>query len=145
MAIAEATSTAPFKVAKVHPPLVSKGKSSDSLGRLDILGLGVQVVSPDGGDTNLHSHPGMDSSWLVMDGSATFYTVNDRVIAELERNELIMIPAGAPYWFKANGDKPAVLLHVTAKVPGLKGKDRIDYQPYRDKPGEIIPGAFFEG
>lgn len=145
MAVTEATTTAPFKVGRIHPPLVSKGKTSDSFGRVGILGLGVQVVSPDGGDTNLHSHPGTDSAWLVMDGSATFYTVNDRVVAELERNELIMIPAGAPYWFKANGDTPAVLLHITSRVPGLQGKDRIDYQPYRDKPGEIIPGAFFEG
>jgi mannose-6-phosphate isomerase-like protein (cupin superfamily) len=136
---------APFKVGKVEAPLVSKGKISQSLARLDILGIGVQVVSPDGGETNLHSHPGMDSAWLVLDGEATFYTEEDRVVAELGRNEFVMIPAGAPYWFKATGDEPLVVLHLTARNPQFKGSNRVDYEPYREKPGEIVPGAFFQG
>ena len=141
MAATEAA--APFKVAKIQPSLVSKGKISESLGRLDILGLGVQVVSPDGGETNLHAHPGVDSAWVVLGGSATFYTVNDRVVAELDRYELIMIPAGAPYWFKANGDEPLVVLHITARAPGLKGQSRIDYEPYKEKARDVIAGAVF--
>ena len=143
MAVVDAT--APFKVGKVEAPLVSKGKISQSLARLDTLGIGVQVVSPDGGETNLHSHPSMDSAWLVMDVRATFYTGKDRVVAELGHNEFIMIPAGAPYWFKATGDSPLVVLHLTARNPQVTGSNRIDYEPYRDKPGEIVPGAFFAG
>lgn len=136
---------APFTVAKVRPPIVSKGKISLSLARAEILGVGVQVVSPDSGETNLHSHPGVDSAWLVLDGQATFYTEEDRLVAELSRHELLMIPAGAPYWFKASGEKPVVLLHVTARKPGISGTSRLDYTPPIDKPQDLIPGVYFEG
>jgi len=136
---------APFTVAKVRPPLVSRGKISNSLARTPVLGIGVQVVAPDGGETNLHSHPGIDSSWLVLDGEATFYGEGDRVVATLGRNELVMIPAGTPYWFKATSDKPLVILHVTARTPEFSGASRKDYAPPIEKPRDIIPGAFFEG
>src|SRR5207244_4331209 len=122
-------SIAPFQVAKVRAPLVKRGKSSQGLVRAGRLGLGVQVVSSDSGETNLHSHPGMDSAWMVLDGKAKFYTLHDRVLGELERNEVISIPAGAPYWFEAVGDKPCVILHITARDPALQGESRIDYTP----------------
>lgn len=134
----------PFKVAKVRPPLVDKGKISQSLARGEVLGVGVQVVAPDGGETNLHSHPGLDSSWMVLGGEATFYGEEDQEVARLTRNELIFIPAGTPYWFKASSEEPLVILHITARLKGFEGPGRIDYQPYRDKPGQVIPGAFFE-
>lgn len=136
---------APFQVARVRPPLVSRGKISQSLARGEILGVGVQVVSADGGETNLHSHPGIDSFWLVLDGHATFYGEGDQLVAELERNELVLIPAGTPYWFKATGDEPLVVLHVTARAPGTSGRSRLDYRPPIEKPEQIIPGAYFEG
>ena len=135
---------APFKVGKVRPPLVSKGKITMSITRSEMLGVGVQVVAPDGGETNLHSHPGIDSAWMVLDGEATFYGEGDRVVAELGKNEVISIPPGTPYWFKANGHEPLVILHITARVPGT-GSPRIDYTPPKEKPEELIPGAFFEG
>lgn len=135
---------APFKVAKVRPPLVDKGKISQSLARGEVLGVGVQVVAPDGGETNLHSHPGLDSSWMVLDGEAIFYGEEGQEVARLTRNELIFIPAGTPYWFKASSEEPLVILHITARFKGFEGPGRIDYQPYRDKPGQVIPGAFFE-
>lgn len=135
---------APFKVAKVRPPLVDKGKISQSLARGEVLGVGVQVVAPDGGETNLHSHPGLDSSWMVLDGEAIFYGEEDQEVARLTRNELIFIPAGTPYWFRASSEEPLVILHITARFKGFEGPGRIDYQAYRDKPGQVIPGAFFE-
>jgi quercetin dioxygenase-like cupin family protein len=131
-------------VAQVRPPLVSRGKISERLARTDVLGIGVQVVSADGGETNLHSHPAFDSSWIVLDGRATFYSEGDQVVAELGRNELVMIPAGTPYWFKSSSDKPLVLLHITARVPG-SAPGRVDYTPPIEKPRDIIPGAHFEG
>lgn len=136
---------APFQVAKVRPPMVAKGKITEQLARAGGLGIGVQVVSADGGETNLHAHPGTDSAWMVLDGKAIFYTVGDRVVAELERNEVISIPAGTPYWFKADGEDPLVILHITARIPGHQGATRIDYEPYKDKPRDVVEGAFFEG
>jgi len=140
----------PFKVAKIRPQLLSKGKTSDSLVRTDTLGVGVQVVAPAEGETNLHAHPGTDSTWVVLDGQATFYGTEDDIeIAVLDKNELIMIPQGAPYWFKCSSENPLVILHITARtkdfVPGMSRKD---YKPQTqwymdDAHPDAIPGAFF--
>ncbi|HZT05612.1 MAG TPA: cupin domain-containing protein [Chloroflexota bacterium] len=136
---------APFQVAKVRPPLVARGKISNQLARAGMLNIGVQVIAPDGGETNLHAHPGVDSAWMVLAGKAVFYTTGDAVVAELDRNDVITIPAGTPYWFKAGSDENLVILHMTVRNPDIKGTPRIDYAPPIEKPREIIPGAFFEG
>lgn len=136
---------APFQVAKVRPQMVSRGKTSAQLAKAGSLSIGVQVISPDGGETNLHSHPGVDSAWMVMGGKAKFYTKGDEVVAELDKNEVISIPAGTPYWFKAGDDQPLVILHMTCKDPSIKGSPRLDYAPPIEKPREVIPGVFFEG
>jgi mannose-6-phosphate isomerase-like protein (cupin superfamily) len=136
---------APFTVSKVHPQMVAKGKVSSSLARGAMLGVGVQVVSPDGGETNLHSHPGVDSAWLVLDGSAAFYTTGDELVADLGKYEMVFIPQGVPYWFKASSETPVVILHMTARAPGVKGQSRMDYAPPIEKARDVIPGAFFEG
>ena len=139
---------APFQISKVRSPIVSRGKSNQQLVRAGALGVGVQCVSSDSGETNLHSHPGMDSAWMVMNGRAKFYTVNDRELGELDKNEIISIPAGAPYWFEAVGDDPLVILHITSRDQNLKGESRIDYSP-RDVGGDNrvreLTGEVFEG
>ena len=141
-------SIAPFQLGKVRAQLVRRGKSNQQLVKAGRLGLSVQVVAADSGETNLHSHPGMDSAWMVLDGRAKFYTVGDQVLGEIGKNECISIPGGAPYWFEAMGDQPCVILHITDRDPSLKGESRIDYTP-RTVGGENrlhdeIEGAFFE-
>lgn len=141
---------APFAVSKIEPPLVQKFKFTQSLVRTDTLGVGIQVVAPDGGETNLHAHPGVDSSWVVLDGEATFYGTDDNVeIAVLHKSEVILIPGGTPYWFKANGESPLVILHITARTKDfVPGASRVDYEPqkesYQGTP-EVVPGAFYKG
>jgi mannose-6-phosphate isomerase-like protein (cupin superfamily) len=148
MAATTETNIAPFQVAKVRPQLVSKGKTSDRLVTAGNLGIGVQVAAGEAGDTNLHSHPNSDSAWMVMGGKAIFYTVGDKVIAELGKYEMVSIPAGTPYWFD-NADKGGenlVILHITSKIPTVS-TGRIDYTP-RETGGdsrirEVIPDKFF--
>ncbi len=140
---------APFQVAKVRPPMVKRGKAGMQLVRAGQLGIGVQVASTDGGETNLHAHPGMDSAWMVLGGRAKFYTVNDRVVGELGKNEIISIPAGTPYWFEAADDaEPLVVLHITSRAKDHQGSTRIDYTPRtaggENRIREVIPDAFFE-
>lgn len=53
---------APFKVAKIRPQLVSRGKITDKLLRTDKLGVTIQVIAPNDGETNLHAHPGVDGA-----------------------------------------------------------------------------------
>ena len=98
---------APFKVSKIRPQLLAKGKTSDSLFRTDTLGVGVQVVAPAEGETNLHAHPGTDSTWVVLDGQATFYGTEDDVeLAVLDKNEMILIPEASP-----TGSSAAATIH----------------------------------
>jgi mannose-6-phosphate isomerase-like protein (cupin superfamily) len=128
----------PFKVAKVIAPVPERGKTTNSLTRTDILGVGVQVIAPKDGETNLHAHPGTDSAWLVLGGEAEFWGTDDDVfVAHLAKHEMISIPAGTPYWFKAAGDEPLVILHITARTPEYEaGKSRIDYKPQHEWYGE---------
>ena len=149
MAAATETDIAPFQVAKVRPQLVSKGKTSEPLVRAGNLGIGVQVAAGEAGDTNLHAHPNSDSAWMVLGGKAIFYTVGDKVIAELGKNEMVSIPAGTPYWFD-NADKGGenlVILHITSRVPGVT-TGRIDYTPRLtggdNRIHELVEGKFFE-
>jgi len=137
---------APFKVAKVRPQLVKRGKISDKLLRTDKLGVTVQVIAPNDGETNLHAHPGVDGAWIVVDGEARFYTTDDQEVATLGRNEMVLIPGGTPYWFECTSSTPLVILHVSARLPG-ESRPRMDYTPAHEGEGrrEIIPGAFYEG
>jgi len=142
---------APFEVATVRPQLLKKGKTTGRLAKAGNLGIGVQVCAANGGETNLHSHPNADSAWLVLGGEAKFYTVGNREIAHLRKNEVITIPAGTPYWFdvadKDSGEN-LVILHITSRIPGVS-TGRIDYEPPTGKLGgveeEFQEGKFFEG
>lgn len=143
---------APYQIDKVQAPLVKRGKAGGGLGlRAGILGVGVQVVAPDMGETNLHSHPGTESVWFVLDGEAEFYGTDDDVlIGRLGKNEGIAIPAGSPYWFKCSSEKNLVIMHITARTPDYReGASRKDYKPRlvggENRIRDIIPGAFWEG
>ena len=136
---------APFTVAKIRPPLVARGKTTQQLGKTASLDMGVQVVAPDEGETNLHSHPGLDSAWVVLDGRAIFYGENDEVVADLDQHEMIMIPEGTPYWFKSGPEKPLVILHVVCIKEGYTRRSRMDYKPRNEtQPHDALTGAFFE-
>jgi mannose-6-phosphate isomerase-like protein (cupin superfamily) len=125
---------------------VSRGKITDKLLRTDKLGVTIQVIAPNDGETNLHAHPGVDGAWIVVDGEAKFYTTDDTVVATLGRNEMVLIPGGTPYWFECTSATPLVILHISARLPD-ESRPRMDYTPAHDSESrrEIIPGAFYEG
>ena len=143
-----------FKVGQVRAPVVRKGKASGTLGlQAGILSVGVQVIAPAEGETNLHSHTGVDSSWFVLDGEAEFYGTDDDVfIGRLGKNEGIAIPAGTPYWFKCSSDNQLVILHITARTPAappMGQTSRVNHRPpvwYRDEQhAEMVEGASWDG
>ncbi|HWP60867.1 MAG TPA: cupin domain-containing protein [Candidatus Acidoferrales bacterium] len=134
---------APFKVAKIRPQLVSRGKKGQSLFRTDILGATVQVVTS-GGETNLHAHAGSDAAWLVISGRAKFYTEGDRLVAELGKHDMLLIPRGTLYWFESSSSEPLVILRFSARAQDTPDR-RIDKEPRRQLPREVIEGQYFEG
>lgn len=141
--MSEQEAPAPFKVAKIHPQIVSRGKKSQSLIRTDILGATVQVVTS-GGETNLHAHAGSDAVWMVLGGTATFYGEGDKVVAKIGKNEMLLIPRGTPYWFESSDPEPLVILRLSARAQDTPDK-RIDYTARRALPREVVPDSYFEG
>jgi mannose-6-phosphate isomerase-like protein (cupin superfamily) len=139
--MADIETPAPFKVAKIHPQMVSRGKKGTSLFRTDILGATVQVVT-EGGETNLHAHAGSDATWLVLAGQATFYGEGDKVVARLEKNEMLLIPRGTPYWFESSSKEPLVIMRFSARAQDTPDK-RINYTERKEKPRELIPDTYF--
>lgn len=88
----------------------------------------VQVVK-EGGENNLHAHKGVDGFWMVLDGKARFYTSGDKVVAELEQQEAVLIPHGFRYWFETVGEEPAEILHIASPVGGIED-ERIDVEEH---------------
>jgi len=141
--MAELETPSPFKVAKINSQMVSRGKKGQSLFRTDILGTTVQVVT-EGGETNLHAHAGSDATWLVIAGQATFYGEGDKVVAKLDKNDMLLIPRGTPYWFESSSKEPLVIIRFSARAQNTLDK-RIDYTERKPKPRDVIPDSYFQG
>jgi mannose-6-phosphate isomerase-like protein (cupin superfamily) len=121
-----------FQMFAAKPKPIQSGKSHEFLARSDILNGSVQVIAA-GGENNLHAHTGSDEIWFVLEGTAKFYTEEDREVATLGRHEGLLIPRGAPYWFESVGSEQLVVMRFGAKAAGVEDK-RIDYTP----PSETI-------
>ncbi len=107
-----------------------RGKGSVGLARTDVVGVSVQSVSKDGGETNLHAHPGTDGVWYVLAGKANFYDDVEHLACQLGPNEGVLIPHGVKYWFEnaSEGDDLLEIMHITGRVPGAK-QERMNYTP----------------
>jgi quercetin dioxygenase-like cupin family protein len=120
-----------FKIYRYEQPQVwsdknkQRGKQNLHLGHCGGLNVGVQVVIK-GGETNLHAHPGFDSSWFVLSGRIKFYGTGDTLVADLGKGEGIFIPRGVPYWFESGSDETLEVLHITS---GERG--RVNFEPIK--------------
>jgi mannose-6-phosphate isomerase-like protein (cupin superfamily) len=104
---------------------IKRGKRNLHLGSSGGLNVGVQVVIR-GGETNLHAHPNIDSSWFVLSGRVKFYGTGDALVAELGKGEGIFIPRGVPYWFESGSEETLEILHITS---GQRG--RVNFEPVK--------------
>ena len=120
-----------FTIYKYESPRVwseknkQRGKQNLHLGSCGGLNVGVQVVIR-GGETNLHAHPGIDSSWFVLSGRVKFYGAGDTLVANLGKGEGIFIPRGVPYWFESGSEETLEILHITS---GQRG--RVNFEPIK--------------
>lgn len=113
------------------PDLAGQPKANTQLVRDRILGVGVQVVSKDGGETNLHAHSGQDAVWFVLSGRAKFYN-QDGESAELGPKDALFIPKGVPYWFESVSDEPLEIMRNSATDPSVANQ-RVNYEELRDR------------
>ena len=104
-------------------------KRSWNMARGEILSVGAQIVK-DGGETNLHAHTAVDSTWIVITGKAKFYG-QDGVPIELDRIEGVFIPKAVPYWFESASSEPLEILHLTARDKDAKS-ERVNYEELKD-------------
>lgn len=126
----------PFKKSTIRSQAVTEGKAIEVLAKTDILTAAVQIVSPSGGETNLHSHAGTDQIWLVIEGEATFYGEGDRVVALLAKHDTLLVPRGTPYWFSCTSKEPLVIVRLGAKAQGVEDK-RTDHTP-RKRQAQVV-------
>lgn len=140
----------PFKVFQVRPQLLEYGKVVTSAAKTDLISCSVQVIAH-GGETNLHAHMGSDAIWLVLNGKAKFYTTGDEVVAEVGKNEGLLIPRGTPYWFESSSDDNLVILRFGAtaqtepeqRINYNERKFSVDGQQSAQRPTKVLEGKFF--
>jgi mannose-6-phosphate isomerase-like protein (cupin superfamily) len=138
------------EVFKLRGPLLSQGRMDTVLSETELMQVRLKVYA-EGGENTLHTHTSEDHSFIVLQGRARFYD-KDGQQTVLARNEGIMLPRGAYYWFHAEEGEPLVMIRVAAKGE-RKPVARLGADG-RPLPGEskenkhvtpvVIPGAFYE-
>lgn len=114
----------PFKFTRPDYELIEQ-KGVHYLCSSDIMMATVQII-PEGGDNNLHYHPGADGFWMVLKGKVRFYGP-DGAVGEYGPNEGIVTPRNARYWFEsADTSQELHLLHVSAHTQQKVGKSRVN-------------------
>ena len=114
------------------------------LGATDILRGSVQVV-PQGGDNNMHYHPGADGFWMVLAGKVRFYGP-DGVIGEYGAQEGIMVPRNARYWFETADESVNLhLLHISAHTEKKPANSRINIDAIKPTYAKSIKIGYPEG
>jgi mannose-6-phosphate isomerase-like protein (cupin superfamily) len=117
------------KFTYAKPATQDRPKITVPLARSEVLGMGVQVAK-EGGETNLHAHAAMESTWFVLKGRVRFYDTDDHMFGEYGQYEGIGIPRAAPYWFESASDEDLEVLHITA-VNTLAKNTRLNFTPLR--------------
>ncbi len=106
------------QVFRYEVPDNERSKNLTMLCKTDRLAADMQLVK-EGGENRLHSHTSSDGFFLVLEGKVRFYGEGDVVLAELGKDEGIVIPHGFRYWFASSSVEPLRILHVAANDPNV--------------------------
>jgi mannose-6-phosphate isomerase-like protein (cupin superfamily) len=117
----------PFKYQR---PEFEGVKKSTLVCSSDLMRVHVQVVKS-GGENNLHTHPGEDAFWYVLNGAVRFYGEGDQVIGVYNKGEGILIPRGFKYWFESASDEPLEVIRVGARDQ-TKKLERVNASPIKE-------------
>ena len=104
----------------VKTPRITDGRSHMPLVRTDVLMSGLNYYAP-GRKNKLHTHPGEDHMFVVLDGQATFFDKDEKATV-LGKGEGILLPEGHFYQFESSGDTPLALLRFAAYRPERSGE-----------------------
>jgi mannose-6-phosphate isomerase-like protein (cupin superfamily) len=136
---------------KLRTPHITGGRSHIPLAQTDHMTVGLNYYIP-GRKNKLHTHPGEDHIFVVMDGQATFYNKEHQPTV-LNKGEGIMLPENHYYYFASTGDVPLALFRVNAKKGNkpkvvrvdAEGNKRVDEEiDFIVVDGEVVEGQFWE-
>lgn len=100
------------QVFELKTPRLKKGRSHKVLARTGLMNIALKCYS-EGGENTLHTHPGEDHAFLILDGEATFYDKDGKTTV-VKKGQGIMLPEGYYYWFNNTGGKPLMFLRFGA-------------------------------
>ena len=136
---------------KLKTPHITGGRSHIPLAKTEHMTIGLNYYIP-GRKNKLHTHPGEDHTFVVMDGQATFYN-KDHQPTVLNKGEGIMLPENHYYYFQSTGDKPLALFRVSAKKGNKPKVLRVDNEGNKRTDeeidfvvvdGQVVEGQFWE-
>jgi len=99
------------RIIRYEKPETTRGRHVVSFGRTDSMMVFMQVLLRSG-ETSLHAHPNTDSFWWVVRGKVAFYTTDHELLAELEREQGVLLPRDYPYYFCAVGEDHLEILQI---------------------------------
>ena len=102
----------PASTFKLKTNLLTAGRSHTPLAKSGGLTMGLNFYTP-GRKNKLHTHPGEDHAFVVIDGQATFYDKDNKPTV-LNKGEGIMLPDGYYYYFESTGTVPLAILRSSA-------------------------------
>ena len=135
------------QVFDVVTQLLSEGRSDVILAGTDRLKIMIKCYAS-GGENYLHAHTEEDHVFLVLAGSARFWS-DHGPIATVSANQGVLIPHGAYYAFQSDAPEPLVLLRAGVPWEGgrvitLEDVDRqLDARDIAFPDPVAIPGAFY--
>jgi len=132
---------------KLKTPHITGGRSHIPLAQTENMTIGLNYYIP-GRKNKLHTHPGEDHTFVVIDGQATFYN-KDHQPTVLNKGEGILLPENHYYYFASTGDKPLALFRVSAKKGNKPKAVRVDTEGNKRSDEEVdfivVDGQVVEG
>ncbi len=113
----------------LQSPLLSQGRLDNIMATTPLLSVVVKVYAS-GGENAMHTHANEDHAFIVLQGQASFRINRDDNIKVVNRNEGVMLPRGALYWFQSSAAENLVMLRVGASEQWLSNERS---NPYRGK------------
>ena len=109
---------------QIKTPAITGGRSHMPLVRTDVLMSGLNYYAP-GRKNKLHTHPGEDHMFVVLDGEATFFD-REQNATVLRKGEGILLVEGDFYQFENTGNTGLALLRFAAYKSNRGGVRRIE-------------------
>lgn len=125
----------------VRGKLPKQGRTNSVLGASRYMNVVLKTYAS-GGENEIHAHSNEDHLFVVMQGEATFHGPRGET-RDVARNDCVLVPSGAFYWFLAKEGEPLVMLRVGAAIdPDADILARIDmegkpFDGYSEKNKEV--------